>query len=263
MKNENRITLIIFAVVTVAVIVVMIIHPFKGEEETQESESVSVSETTEPETETTELTTEETTEETTKLSKADYTMSDALFIGDSRTVGIMEYGGIDDADFFCNVGMSIYNIGDDTETVGSLENVTIEQLLSQKQYGKVFLMMGVNEVGYNLDTTIEKYEAFIAMIKEKQPDAVIIIQANLHVTKSRSDKDKVVNNKAINNFNAQLEKMADNETIFYIDANEIFDDSNGALASDKTGDSTHILAKYYEEWGNWIVDKSAEVLGYE
>ena len=36
-------------------------------------------------------------------------MNDALFIGDSRTVGLMEYSGISEADFFCSVGMSVFD----------------------------------------------------------------------------------------------------------------------------------------------------------
>ncbi len=37
-------------------------------------------------------------------------MGDALFIGDSRTVGLMEYAQIANADFFANTGMSVFNI---------------------------------------------------------------------------------------------------------------------------------------------------------
>ena len=33
--------------------------------------------------------------------------SGSLFIGDSRTVGLMEYGGMDKADFFATTGMSV------------------------------------------------------------------------------------------------------------------------------------------------------------
>ena len=35
---------------------------------------------------------------------------DALFIGDSRTVGIQQCGGIDSATYFCSVGMSLYGV---------------------------------------------------------------------------------------------------------------------------------------------------------
>ena len=36
--------------------------------------------------------------------------NDALFIGDSRTVGIATYGTLKNADYFARVGMTVYNI---------------------------------------------------------------------------------------------------------------------------------------------------------
>ena len=38
---------------------------------------------------------------------------DALFIGDSRTVGLKEYGTLNNATFFANTGLSIYDATSD------------------------------------------------------------------------------------------------------------------------------------------------------
>lgn len=98
--------------------------------------------------------------------------------------------------------------------------------------------------------------------KGKQSDAVIFIQANLHVTKSRSDSNKVENNNAIiNGLNSELAKLADGKSIFYLDANTIFDDESGSLSSDKSGDGTHLYAKYYSEWSEWIIRQTASLIG--
>ena len=118
-------------------------------------------------------------------------------------------------------------------------------------------MLGINEVGYKFSNTVEKYSELIDFIKEKQADAVIFIQANLHVTKSRSDRDEIVNNAAINGLNAELEKLADGKSKFYLDANILFDDKTGGLSSDKSEDNTHLYAKYYSEWGEWIIKQTA------
>lgn len=64
--------------------------------------------------------------------------------------------------------------------------------------------------------TPSKNTGAIEFVKSKQSDAVIFIQANLHVTKSRSDSDKVVNNTAINGLNAELAKLADGKSKFYL-----------------------------------------------
>ena len=121
-------------------------------------------------------------------------------------------------------------------------------------------MLGINELGYNLEKTMEHYAQLVQRIQDAQPDAAIFVQANLHVTKDRSDTDAVYNNKVINRFNEGVSKIADNETIFYLDANVLFDDGNGNLSKDKSYDSAHILAKYYVQWADWIKEQTASAL---
>lgn len=188
-------------------------------------------------------------------------MDDALFIGDSRTLGLSEYAGIKGADFFSNVGMSVYNIHKDTVSVPTVGKVTLTELLTNKNYGKIYIMLGINELGYHFDQTIGKYQELIAFIQTKQPAAIIFIEANLHVTKERSASDDVVNNPAIDKFNTTLSELVDGKTLFYLDANTLFDDSEGNLSSDKSEDTTHLYAKYYAEWGKWIITQSNILIG--
>ena len=42
--------------------------------------------------------------------------ADALFIGDSRTVGLRDYGHMDNASFFASVGLTVYDMWDKTIT---------------------------------------------------------------------------------------------------------------------------------------------------
>ena len=192
---------------------------------------------------------------------ADLSMKDTLFIGDSRTVGLMEYGEIENAHFFCSVGMSVYNIHQKPVSVPGVGKVTLNELLDDKKYNKIYIMLGINEVGYDFDSTTEKYSQLVDLIKEKQPGAVILVQANLHVTKRHSDGDKVVNNPAIDALNTRLSGLADGKSIFYLDANPVFDDASGSLSADKSQDSTHLYAKYYQEWSRWIVEQTALLMG--
>lgn len=184
----------------------------------------------------------------------------ALFIGDSRTVGLMEYAKISNSDFFCTVGMSVFNIHSRAISVPDVGQVTLNQLLNNKKYDKIYIMLGINEIGYRFGITVKKYGELMELIHKAQPDSKIFIQANLHVTKSRSDNDAIINNNAIDVLNSELSKLADGKSRFYLDANVLFDDANGGLADEKSADSTHLLAKYYEEWGRWIVDKTASLL---
>ncbi len=49
-----------------------------------------------------------------------------------------------------------------------------------------------------------------------------------------------------------LSELADNKKIFYIDINELFGDGKGNLRNELTGDGTHVYAKYYRDWCDWL-----------
>ena len=187
-------------------------------------------------------------------------MENALFIGDSRTVGLAEYAQMDDAHFFAAVGMTVYGVDTANVSVPHVGKVTLSELLKNHSYDKIYIMLGINELGYPVEKTLEKYCALIQSIQEAQPDTLIFVQANLHITKSRSDNDKVINNPKIDTFNDHISQLADHERIFYLDANCIFDDADGALSEAKSGDHAHPLAKYYQEWGNWIAEQTGAIL---
>lgn len=185
--------------------------------------------------------------------------ADALFIGDSRTVGLRDYGNIKNASWFCDVGMSSYNINNKKLSVKGVGTVSLDQLLAKKKYSKVYIMLGINEVGYGLNQTANKYASIIKKIRNAYPDAIIYIEANLHVSKHKNDTDKYINNDRLNNLNSLMSRLANNTNTFYIDINEYFDDSNGNLKSGYTSDGVHPYAKYYAAWTNWIMKHAVQI----
>lgn len=188
-------------------------------------------------------------------------VDDMLFIGDSRTVGIQSYAGLEGADFFCSVGMSVFNINDQSCNINGLGNVTLDSLLASKQYNKIHVMLGINEIGYNLNRVKDEYSALINKVVEKQPNAKVFIGANLHVTKQYSDSQKYINNDRINKLNKKIKALCNDQNIIFIDTNVYFDDDNYALGNDKTSDNVHLYAKYYKEWSEWIRKEISVKLG--
>ena len=178
---------------------------------------------------------------------------DALFIGDSRTVGLQEYGDLGNAEVVADLGMSVYKVFSKKFSTTSGEKKRLETVLSERQFGKIYLMMGINELGYDFDHTVLKYAQMIDRIRELQPQALIFLEANLHITEKKSAASPIYNNENIDRFNESLARMADGETIFYLDANELFDDETGNLSEACTTDDTHILARYYPDWTTWIL----------
>ena len=91
---------------------------------------------------------------------------DALFIGDSRTVGLKEYGTLTSATFFADTGLSIYEACDKTLKVDGIGSITLADLLSSHTYGKIYLMLGINELGYSQDQTAAKYAGLVDQIRK-------------------------------------------------------------------------------------------------
>lgn len=183
--------------------------------------------------------------------------SDALFIGDSRTVGLSEYCEELDsrATFYSKVSLTIYTaMNKEFVKTEDGRKITVDQALSEHQFAKIYIMLGLNEIGTgNTEYFCNKYKEVLDRIRELQPDAIIYIQGIMHVTAHKSDNDKHFNNANINERNEALSKFADNKTIFYIDMNEAVDDENGNLLSELSFDDVHLKASSYERWHQYLL----------
>lgn len=183
---------------------------------------------------------------------------DALFIGDSRTVGLMEYAGLEEhASFYASTGLTVYKLFDAKIAVvkEGEEPVTIEEALSEKQFAKIYLMVGINEMGTGtVESFLEAYGKAVEHLRELQPDAVIYIQAILRVSAERSSQGDYITNEGIDERNQGLSLLADNETVFYLDVNPLISDEDGGLIGEYTFDGVHLKAKYIAIWKEFLLE---------
>ena len=187
--------------------------------------------------------------------------NDAAFMGDSRTLGISDYAGFDEADFFCDNGMTIFKLLEDAGVTYQKtgEKVDLKEMLQEKQYGKIYIMLGMNELGYG-DTSryMKQYLKVLRQIREWQPDAVIFIMANLHVSQEKNDMESEFNNVNINDKNVASARLANGRDIFYLDCNPIFTDDEGYLQAELTFDGVHLYAQHYEKWREFLLEHGVE-----
>lgn len=175
---------------------------------------------------------------------------DALFIGDSRVEGLFEYGNLSKSDFLCKEGFTIYDLLDNA-TANNGKNLS--EMLSRKQYGKIYCMIGVNELGRGHAKDFKKkYKEVIKELKKLQPKAIIYITGMMHVTDDYSKKNDVFNNDNINERNTLAASLTDGIQTFYLDMNEAIDDSKGGLISKYTWDGLHLKAEYYKLWVDFM-----------
>lgn len=181
--------------------------------------------------------------------------ADALFIGDSRTVGLSEYGRLSGATYFADVGMSCYSVFQTTVNVPGVGNTDLASLLASRSFGKIYLMLGINELGYAYENTVRQYTAVVQQLRAAAPQALLILEGNLHVSAAKDAEGTYINNAGINYLNAAFASLADNQRVFYIDVNVLFDDENGALRKDATGDGVHPYGTGYAEWSQWLMTR--------
>lgn len=185
---------------------------------------------------------------------------DAVFIGDSRTVGLHDYSGLTNASFFATVGMNVYDIWTEAFCEVDGKKMTLEEALSLRQYKKVYFQIGINEMGRGtVDTFMEAYAQSVSKFRELQPGAIIFVQGIMRVAKEKSDTDPIFNNQGINERNARIAALSDNRTIFYIDVNEVVCDEEGNLRSELTFDNLHLLGSKYGIWVDFLKTKGIAV----
>lgn len=183
-------------------------------------------------------------------------LSDAAFIGDSRTLGLYDYSGWKDiADFYCESGFSLYQWtqGVTVTYQNTGEKVDLKSAMKKKTYGKVYLMIGMNDLGYG---NSEKYAQWLSqmvdMVKETQPKAIIYLMGNLHMSKEKSNLKTECNNLNVNDKNVSMALLADGITSFYLDCNALYTDKDGYLKADLTFDGCHVYGYCYKDWTDFI-----------
>lgn len=187
---------------------------------------------------------------------------DAAFLGDSRTLGISDYAGLEKADFYCDSGMMIFKLLEEEVTYQKTgEKVDLNQILQEKKYGKIYIMLGMNELGYgNTEMYLEQYRKVVEQIREWQPQAIIYIMANLHVSREKNNMETEFNNVNINDKNAASAQLANGTDIFYLDANPLFTDEDGFLNAELTFDGVHLYAQHYDVWREFLLEHAVEPL---
>ena len=205
---------------------------------------------------------EETPQEVVYHTVDDSYFDDAVFIGDSRTVGMYEYGGLEETStFYASTGLTIYKMFDSAivSVPGQKKKITVEEALSEKQFARIYLMIGINEMGTGtVESFMKAYSEAVQHLRELQPDAVIYLQAIMKVTTKRSEQGDYINNEGIEARNAEIAKLADDQKIFFLDVNPEICDETGGMVASYTYDGVHLKAQYIPIWLDYLKAHAVE-----
>lgn len=178
---------------------------------------------------------------------------DAVFIGDSRIVGLHDYSGWNNTTYYASIGLTVYDVFDKPIVEENGTKITVEQALREHQFGKILVMIGINEMGTGtVDSFMEAYEEMVRHLQELQPDAIIFLHGIMYVKQEKSETDPIFNNPNIQERNDRIAQLADNRNIFYLDVNEVVTDETGNLNPEYTYDEVHLLGKWYVLWTDYL-----------
>ena len=176
---------------------------------------------------------------------------DSLFIGDSRLQGFGMYADLP-ATYYCVTSFSLYKY-DTMKVVQTDEGkVPIFDALPYDMYTKIYIKVGLNELGGDENIFLQKYAELIAKLREYEPRAIIYVHAILPVTASKSATDKVHNNEAINARNEKLRQFAEDQKAYYIDVNSAVALEDGTLPPESTADGIHLKASAMGPWKEYL-----------
>lgn len=183
--------------------------------------------------------------------------TDAVFIGDSRTDGLKLFGGIPETSFLDYTGITVFEVADTKKGVRiDGQKYSILQALELKQYKKVYIMLGVNELGYFNDEGFQnEYAGFVDKVRALQPDAVIYLQnlPAINPDKAKAnDQPYYITNEQIAVYNEIIAGIAADKHTVLVDVDAALTDENGVLLRENTTDGVHFSKDHYKKWYEYL-----------
>ncbi len=190
---------------------------------------------------------------------------DAVFLGDSRTMNLTLYTPIRNtkAKQYCAVGLNINTIYEKQFVSIKGKSYTALDAMKKikKKYSKVYLMFGVNELGFpDAAGFIAAYKKLVDSVKAINKDAIIYVQAILPVARSKDTTNDSFTNLRVKKFNTFIKEMCLEKKVFYIDAYSPFCGADGYLPQFATNDGIHLKN---EVCGNWLKYLQTHTLAYK
>ena len=202
---------------------------------------------------------------TPKIARNDAYFDNAVFIGDSVMEGLRQYvvkqrkteTTLGEAKFLATImGISIADLVGDRQ-IGKYYSYKgaekpLEDIIIEMGVSRIFLMMGLNDLGGVKDPVIEdiadQYSRLIDLLQETVPGVDIIIMTNTPKTKTSWLPSYTANRKfgnpLIDSFVGAVIGMCDSKNIPYIDVNKSLKDDSGTLPNDYSRDDyVHINDK--------------------
>ena len=180
--------------------------------------------------------------------------STVAFIGDSRTQGFIMYNGLKKVQDYSYIGLMVDTaISKEFIKTNDGNKITILEDMKNKDIQKVYIMLGLNELGWSYPQVFKlKYGELIDEIRKIKPNCTIYLQSIIPVTKSKDKSDKIFNNKNVDEFNKLIQELSSEKNVKYLDVKSALVDEKGFLPEEASTDGIHIDVDYCAKWLDYL-----------
>lgn len=189
---------------------------------------------------------------------------DAIIVGDTRLVQLLPTYGIGSFQkVLYGTAVSVSNVLEYDNVNADGEAETLISALTGKQYGKIYICLGLNELGWAYPEVFEEdYRALISDIRAVQPTALIYLLAIVPVDEAQFDNDYIYNSR-IQQYNSMILSVAESNRIYFVDCYAGMANSSGSLNPSYTSDGFYINEDGAEAWWNYIASHTVDPEVYE
>ncbi|MCR5790334.1 MAG: hypothetical protein K6G83_10655 [Lachnospiraceae bacterium] len=181
----------------------------------------------------------ESTEESTELSYKENAgkgyLNRCVFLGDSRTVAMVNYGFINDDEALAQIGISHTSFKTNTFVNNAGKEYTLKSYLASHQSPVIYIALGVNGIN---DPSEEHYEStfidLIDTVMEQAPYSNVVLMSIGPVDDNGAYR-KTVQNAWIEKYNEFLKQTAEEKHIFYLNVSEVLTGPNGQVKPEYDG----------------------------
>jgi len=201
----------------------------------------------------------ESTPDTTVLAKKEGAkegyLNRCVFLGDSRTVAMVNYGFFNDDAALAQIGISHPAFASNTFINNAGKEYTLKSYLGSHQAPVIYIFLGVNGINDSSETHYQDtFVSLIDSVANMAPNSNIVLAAIGPVDDNGIYK-KTVQNAWIDKYNDFLLETARKKHIFYLNIAEILKGSNGQVKSEfNGGDGLHYSVKGCEAIFRYIVE---------
>ena len=157
--------------------------------------------------------------------------------------------------------------GEDPEGIGILQSgilllesvnldgqlLTVAEALERADYGKVYIMLGLNELGWVYESVFaEDYWKIIDVIRSSHPEAEIYVQSIMPVSRLKDGDGGVYTNANVVRLQKALCEMCLEKGVHYVNVAEAVQDAEGFLPDASTPDGVHLTPECCGLWADYL-----------